>query len=136
MNLSRLAAATVVGAALALTACGGGDSKPAYCTDRNNLEASVKDLGNVAVLGSGGVQKLQSQLQKIEDNALSLASSAKSDFPTESSALQTSITTLKTAVNGLSASATPAQVATTAAAAKSVVSAFNTFKKATDSKCS
>jgi hypothetical protein len=116
---------------IALSGCG----KPQYCSDRSDLENSVRDLGNIKVLQSGGVNQLKSQLQTVQANAKKVAGSAKSDFPTESSALQSSVSTLKTAVQQLPASPTRQQLAPVAADAASVVASARRFKQATDSKC-
>lgn len=132
---TAFAATLAITAALGLPACGG-SSKPGYCSDRSNLQQSLKDLGNAKVLQSGGVQQLKSQLQKIGTEAQKLASSAKSDFPTESSAVESSVTGLKTSVEQLPASPSAAEIAGLAGQAKAVVTAFDAFKKATDSKCS
>jgi hypothetical protein len=118
-------------ALIALSGCG----KPQYCSDRSDLQNSVRDLGNVKVLQSGGVDQLKSQLQKVQADAQKVASSAKSDFPTESSALQSSVSTLKTAVQQLPASPTRQQLAPVAADVASVVASAGRFKQATDSKC-
>lgn len=121
--------------ALALGGCGG-SSKPGYCSDRSTLEQSVKDVGNVNVLQSGGIKQLQSQLQKVETDARTLVSSAKGDFPSETSAIDSSVSALKTAIQGLPSSPSPSQLATVATDAKAVVTSFQNFKKASDSKCS
>lgn len=121
--------------ALALAGCGG-SSKPGYCSDRTNLEQSVKGVGDVNVLQSGGIKQLQSQLQKVETDASTLVKSAKSDFPSETSAIDSSVAALKKAAQALPSSPTPTEVATLAGDAKSVVTAFQNFKKASDSKCS
>jgi hypothetical protein len=123
-----------IAAAVALTACGG-DSKPGYCADRGKLEQSIKDLGNVQVIASGGVQKLSSQLQAIEDNARAVTSSAKDDFPKETSAIDTSIAKLRADAQKVSSSPSPQQVAALAADAKSVATSVQDFVKASDSKC-
>jgi hypothetical protein len=116
---------------MALTGCG----KPQYCSDRSDLQNSVRDLGNVKLRESGGLDRLKSQLQKIQADAKKVASSAKSDFPTESSALQSSVSTLKTAVQQLPPSPSGQQLRPVAADAASVIASARRFKQATDSKC-
>src|SRR5436190_2616631 len=108
---------------MALTGCG----KPQYCSDRNDLENSVRDLGNVNVTQSGGLDQLKSQLGKIQTDAKKLASSAKSDFPTESSALQSSVSTLKTAVQQLPPSPSGQQLKPVAADTASVIASTRRF---------
>jgi hypothetical protein len=128
MRASGLLSAAVL---MALSGCG----KPQYCSDRNDLQNSVRDLGNVKVAQSGGLNQLKSQLQKVQADAQKVASSAKSDFPTESSALQSSVSTLKTAVQNLPPSPSGQQLKPVAVDAASVVASASRFKQATDSKC-
>jgi hypothetical protein len=128
--LAALPAAALI--AVVLAGCG----KPAYCEDRSNLENSIKGITDVKVVQSGGVQQLKSQLGKVESDAKALVSSAKNDFAAESNAIESSVTQLKTAIGALPSSPSPQQVVTVTADAKAVVTAFQKFKDATDSKCS
>jgi hypothetical protein len=73
---------------------------------------------------------------KVESDANALASSTKSDLPSQSSAVQSSVKTLKTAVQGLPASPSRQQSVAVAADVNATVTAFDNFKKATNSKCS
>lgn len=137
-KLSGLVAVVVVallatGAVMALAGCG---SKPQYCSERSTLQQSVSGLNDVQVSQSGGVDQLKSQLTKVEGDANALAKSAKSDFPSESSALQSSVKALKTALQGLPASPSRQQLVAVAADVKATIAAFDSFKTATDSKCS
>ena len=124
-----------IAAAVALGGCGGGSSKPGYCSDRSKLEQSVKDLGNVKVLQGGGVDKLRSQLKTIETNAQTLVSSAKSDFPSETNAISTSVNSFKTELKKLPSSPSAQQVAAAGVSGKAVVTSVQDFLKASDSKC-
>jgi hypothetical protein len=124
------AAATV--AALTLAGCGSG--KPAYCTDRTNLQNSIKGLTSLTV--SSGVSGLKTQVQQIQSDATTLVSSAKSDFPTQTSAITSSVNALKTSVAGLSSNPSAAQIATVTKDAASVVSSVKNFVDASNSKCS
>jgi len=117
---------------VALAGCG--SSKPAYCTDRSNLESSVKGLTSLSL--SSGVSGLQSQAKKIQSDATALVSSAKSDFPSETSAIKSSVSAFESAVKGLSSSPSAGQIATVASAGSSVVSSVKSFTDATSSKCS
>ena len=132
--MKGIAAVAPLAAAVALSGCGG-SSKPGYCSDRDKLEQSVKDLGNVKVLESGGAQKLKTQLQTVATNAQTLVGSAKGDFPSETGAISSSVSRLKADVQQLPSSPSAKQVAAIAGEAKAVVSAVKNFKKATDSKC-
>ena len=120
-----LAAAAAV---IALAGCS--SSKPAYCTDRTNLQNSVKGLT------SSGISGIKSQLKQIESDASTLVSSAKSDFPSETSAITSSVSTLKSSVAALPSSPSAAQVVTVGKDAAGVVSSVKSFVDASDSKCS
>ena len=126
--LSAVAAIVVI----ALAGCG--SSKPGYCTDRTNLENSIKGLTSLNV--SSGVSSLEAQLKKIETDATTLVNSAKSDFPTETSTVKSSIDSLSSAVKGLTSSPSAAQIAAIAADAGNVVSSVKSFTDASSSKCS
>jgi hypothetical protein len=124
--------------AVAVAGCGGGSGgggKPQYCADRSKLEQSVKDVASTKVLEQGGIQDLKKRLQTVESDARTLVSSAKGDFPKETGAIQSSVSTLKASAQKLGSSPTPQQVGTLAKDAKAVVTSFQSFKKASDSKC-
>ena len=105
----RTAVATVAaGALIALAGCGS-SSKPAYCSDRTNLENSIKNLPSVT--SSSGVSGLKSQINTIVSDANSVVSSAKSDFPSQTSAVKTSVDALQSAVKALPSSPSATQVA-------------------------
>ena len=115
-------------AAVALAGCG--SSKPAYCTDRTDLQNSVKGLT------SSGISGLKSQLKQIQSDASTLVSSAKGDFPSETSAITSSVNTLKSSVTALPSSPSAAQIATITRDAAGVVSSVKSFVDASNSKCS
>ena len=117
-------------AATAVTLAGCSSSKPAYCTDRTNLENSVKGLT------SSGVSGLKSQLKQIQSDATTLVDSAKSDFPSETSAITSSVSALKNSVTALPSSPSAAQIVTATRDAASVVSSVKSFVDASNSKCS
>ncbi len=122
-------------AAIAVVAVAGcGSSKPAYCSDRTNLENSIKNLPSAA--SSSGISGLTSQVSTIQSDATSLVSSAKSDFPTQTSAIKSSVDALTTAVKALPSSPSTAQIAAVAAQSASVVSSVNSFVSDSKSKCS
>jgi len=129
---SMLGFAIVAMACLAITGCG--SSKPAYCSDRTNLENSIKGL--TSLTASSGLSGLEAQLQKIQTSATSLVSSAKSDFPNETTAIKSSLDSLTSTVKGLSTSPSASQIATVAKQASDFVTSVQTFTNATSSKCS
>jgi hypothetical protein len=115
-------------AAVALAGCG--SSKPAYCTDRTDLQNSVKGLT------SAGISGLKTQLKQVQSDASTLVSSAKSDFPNETSAITSSVNTLKNSLSALPSSPSAVQAAIVARDASSVVSSVKNFVDASNSKCS
>ena len=125
--------ALVAAVALLAAAGCGGSSKPSYCSDRSNLESSVKGLTSAAT--SGDVSALKSQVTTIKSDATSLVNSAKSDFPTQTSAIKSSVDTLSGAVSALPSSPSRAQIAAIATDAAGVVSSVKSFSNATSSKC-
>jgi hypothetical protein len=131
-----LAACMAVLGVAAVTGCGGsgGSGKPSYCTNRANLESSIKGLTNIDP--SNALSSLQTQVAKIESDANALVSSAKSDFPNETSAIKSSVNSLSATVKSLSSSPSAADIATLARQAASTVTAVQTFYTSTQSKCS
>ncbi len=130
----RTAVATVAaGALIALAGCGS-SSKPAYCTDRTNLENSIKGLTSLSA--SSGVSGLKAQLTTIASDATSVVNAAKSDFPSQTSAVKTSVDALQGAVNALPSSPSATQVAGIASDAASVVNSVKSLTAASKSKCS
>ena len=120
----------LVCAAIAVVALAGcGSSKPAYCTDSENLQASVKGLTSV------GISELKSQLTTIESDATALVNSAKSDFPSQTSAISSSVGALKNSVAALASNPSAAQIAAVTSNAANVVSSVKTFTEATSSQC-
>jgi hypothetical protein len=130
-----LGAAAPLAAALALAACGGSD-KPGYCSDRGNLEQSVKDVGDVQAVKSGGVDELKTRLRAVETDARTLVSSAKSDFPSQTSAISSAVSTLKTSIGQLPSDPSAQQLAVVAANGQTLVKSVQAFTTATDDKCS
>ena len=129
----RTAVATVAaGTLIALAGCGS-SSKPAYCTDRTNLENSIKNLPSVT--SSSGVSGLKSQLTTIASDATSVVNSAKSDFPSQTSAVKTSVDALQSAVKAIPSSPSASQIAAIGLSAKNVVSSVKSFSDASKSKC-
>lgn len=125
----------IAAAGLALVALVGcGSSKPAYCSARTNLENSIKGL--TSLNASSGISGLEAQLKKIQTDATTLVSQAKSDFPSQTSAVKSSVDALDSAVRSLPANPSASQIATVASSASSVVSSVKSFVDASSSKCS
>ena len=121
----------VAAGVVALAGCS--SSKPAYCTDRTNLENSVKGL--TSLTASSGISGLTSQVKTIQSDATALVNSAKGDFPSQTSAITSSVNTLKSSVATLSSSPSAAQISTVTKDAASVVSSVSSFMTASSSKC-
>jgi hypothetical protein len=135
VNQTNGAVAVAVFAAFTLVALAGcSSSKPAYCSNRTNLENSVKNLPSVT--SASGIGGLTSQLTTIKNEATSLVNAAKSDFPTQTSAVKSSVDALQSAVKALPSSPSATQIAAIAADSASVVSSVNSFVDASKSKCS
>jgi hypothetical protein len=117
-----------VAAVIALAGCS--SSKPAYCTDRTNLENSVKGLT------SAGISGLKSQLKQVQSDASTLVSSAKGDFPNETSAITSSVDALKSSLAALPSSPSATQIASVGRDAAGVASSVKSFVDASNSKCS
>gem|GEM_PF-699627 len=118
------------GATIAVVALAGcSSSKPGYCTDRANLENSVKGLTSMSI------STLKAQLSQIQSDATALVNSAKSDFPSQTSAISSSVTALKSSVTALPSSPSASQVAIVGKDAASVVSSVKNFTDATSSQC-
>jgi hypothetical protein len=128
----RVPVAMVAGVAfIALAGCG--SSKPAYCSDRANLENSVKGLTSLSL--SSGISGLTSQLTKIKTDATTLVGAAKSDFPTQTSAVKSSVDTLESSVKALPSSPSASQIAAIGLDASNVVSSVKSFTDTSKSKC-
>jgi hypothetical protein len=123
--------------ALALTAvlAGCGSSKPAYCTNVDNLKASVKALPSTNVV-QNGVSSLESAVTKVQTNAQAVVSSVKSDFPGETTALKNSVQTLSTTVKQAASSPSVSTLAQIPAQVSAVSTSAKNLESATSSKCS
>jgi hypothetical protein len=130
----RVAAACLAAACLVGLAGCGGSSKPAYCSDRSNLESSIKGL--TSLNASSGISGLKTQLKTIQSDATKVVSSAKSDFPSQTSAIKSSLAALESAVKALPSHPSATQLGPVATAAATVVSSVKSFADATSSNCS
>jgi hypothetical protein len=113
--------------------CGGGGS-PGYCSDVDDLQQSVKDLGSVNIV-AGGTNAVKEAVDKVESNAQSAVDAARSDFPEETSAIDDSIKQLKSSAGELTDSPTAQDAGRLAVDVTAVVNAVDDFVSATRSKC-
>jgi hypothetical protein len=130
--MSVVLVVAVLASALA-AGCGGGSSKPAYCSDRSALESSIQALK--VPTSADEINGLKSQLTKIQSDATALVNSAKSDFPSETSAITSSIDSLSSAVDALPSSPSASDLATIGLAAAAVANSIKSFMDATSSNC-
>ena len=133
---SRVGRAAVALLATAFTIALVGCGKPDYCSDRSNLEQSVKSLTDVNLTESGGADRLKSQLDKVQSDAKQVASSAKSDFPSETGQLESSVSTLDKSLQALPSSPSSEELKGLAPQVTAVAGASRSFVTATDSECS
>ena len=127
----RVLLACVAIATVALVGCG--SSKPAYCTDRSNLQNAVNGL--TSLTASSGVSAWESQAQKVHTAATALVNSAKSDFPSQTSAITSSVNGLKSSTAALRSSPSAATIVAVTQAASNVKNSVTSFKNATNSQC-
>jgi hypothetical protein len=130
----RVPAAILVAVVGLIALAGCGSSKPAYCSDRTNLENSIKNLPSS--VSSSGISSLPSQVTTIKNDATTLVNAAKSDFPTQTSAVKSSVDTLASAVKALPSNPSAAQIAALGLDANNVVSSVKSFVDNSKSKCS
>jgi hypothetical protein len=128
----RTAVAVVAASLTLLASCGG--SKPAYCTDRTNLQNAIGGLTSLSP--SSSVSALRTQAEKVQSAATALVNSARSDFPSETNAIKTSIDKAASAIRALPSNPSPAQLATIIPDAAGVVNSVDSFMSASNSKCS
>ena len=131
--LRTLATATVAAVVVAATGCGGSDN-PAYCDDRDALQQSIGALSDVNVREQG-LQGVQAQLRKVEDDAQALARSAQSEFAPEADALRSSVSALTTTVKQAVSDPSPQSVAAVADDMSQVGTAFADLSDSVKSKC-
>jgi hypothetical protein len=135
MKPSRATVALALAVAAVLSGCGG-SSKPAFCSSLNDLKTSVTDLKNVDVI-KNGTSSVTAALQKVQSNAKSVVSSAKSDFPTQTQAISSAVTTLETTIGELKSSPTqPSLIAALPGQVSALANSVKTFESDASSKCS
>ncbi len=132
--VAALAAAALIG--IALAGCGSSStaSKPQYCADQTNLQNSLHGLTN---LNSGsGLSGLQAQITQIKNDSSALVASASSDFPTESSAVQSAANAVASSLQNVKSSPSAADIAVIGKNVANLSTALQNFTNATKSKCS
>jgi hypothetical protein len=128
-----LAATLCVLALSALVATGCGDGKPSFCSKVDQLELSLRDLGEIDL--SKGVTSVTSAASKVQSSANAVVDAARKDFPTETGRIESSVSSLRTEVDKLPSSPSTSQIATLALDIKSVIDAVDGFVSQTKKKC-
>jgi hypothetical protein len=123
-------------AALVLSglAAGCSSSKPAYCTDADQLKTSVQNLGNVDVV-KNGLSSLQTALTSVKTSASAFVTDAKSAFPSQTAALSTSLSGLQTAITSAKGQPPVTAAATVVPAITQVKNAASALQSAASGKC-
>jgi flagellar capping protein FliD len=128
--------ALVPAAALVLSglAAGCSSSKPAYCADADQLKTSVQDLGNVNI-NVHDLSSVDTAVSKVQADATTFASDAKSAYPSQTTALKTSLSSLETAVKSAMAQPSLTTVAAVVSSVTQVKTAADNVQSAVKGTC-
>jgi hypothetical protein len=128
--------ALVPAAALVLSglAAGCSSSKPAYCTDADQLKTSVQDLGNVNI-DVHDLSSVDTAVSKVQADAEKFAADAKSAYPSQTTALKTSLSSLETAVKSAMGQPSVTTVAAVVSSVTQVKTAADNLQTAAKGTC-
>jgi hypothetical protein len=115
-------------------AAGCGSSKPAYCTAADQLKTSVQDLGNVTV-NVNDLSSVNTAVSKVQSDAKTFVSEAKSAYPSQTTALQNSVSSLVTAVRSAIGQPSVTTVAAVVSSVSQVKTAADNAQSAAKGKC-
>jgi hypothetical protein len=130
----------VPAAVLALTAPAAGcsssssSSKPAYCAAASQLKTSVQALGNVNI-NVHDLSSVNTAVSKVQADAKTFVSEAKSAYPSQTTALQNSVSSLGTAVKSAMAQPSLTTVAAVVSSVTQVKTAADNAQTAVKGKC-
>jgi hypothetical protein len=119
---------------LATLAAGCSSSKPAYCTAASQLKTSVQDLGNVNI-NIHDLSSVNTAVSKVQADAKTFASEAKSAYPSQTTALQNSLSSLETAVKSAMSQPSVTTVAAVVSSVTQVKTAADNAQTAVKGKC-
>jgi hypothetical protein len=119
---------------LAALAAGCSSSKPAYCADASQLKTSVNDLGNVTI-NVHDLSSVNTAVSKVQADAKTFASDAKSAYPSQTTALKTSLSGLETAVKSAMSQPSVTTVAAVVSSVTQVKTAAGNLQTAVKGKC-
>jgi hypothetical protein len=128
----RIAAVTLLSLSV-LMAVGCGASKPEYCSKADDLQGALDTLKSD--VSGANVSAISSDLQTAKTDLDAVASSAKSDFPSETRAMRSSFSTLTSAIKALPSSPSSSDLVGLAGDVVAVKTAVDNFKTATSSQC-
>ena len=117
-----------------LMAAGCSSSKPAYCTDADQLKTSVQNLGNVDV-AKNGLSSLQTALTSVKTSASAFVTDAKSAYPSQTAALSTSLSGLQTAITSAKGQPLATAATTVVPAITQVKNSASALQSAASGKC-
>jgi hypothetical protein len=109
-------------------------SKPAYCAAASQLKTSVHDLGNVNI-NVHDLSSVNTAVSKVQADAKTFASEAKSAYPSQTTALQNSVSSLETAVTSAMAQPSLTTVAAVVSSVTQVKTAAGNAQTAVKGKC-
>jgi outer membrane murein-binding lipoprotein Lpp len=112
----------------------GCSSKPAYCAAADQLKTSVQDLGNVNI-NVHDLSSVNTAVSKVQANAKTFASEAKSAYPSQTTALKTSLSGLQSAVTSAMGQPSLTSVAAVVSSAAQVKTAADNVQTAVKGKC-
>jgi hypothetical protein len=115
-------------------AVGCSSSKPAYCTAASQLKTSVQDLGNVTI-NVHDLSSVNTAVSKVQADAKTFASEAKSAYPSQTTALKTSLSGLQAAVTSAIGQPSLTTVAAVVSSVTQVKTAASNLQNAASGKC-
>jgi hypothetical protein len=116
------------------TLAAGCSSKPAYCTAADQLKTSVQDLGNINV-NVHDLSSVNTAVSKVQANAKTFASEAKSAYPSQTTALQNSLSSLEAAVKSAMGQPSLTTVAAVVSSVTQLKTAASNLQSAASGKC-
>jgi len=127
-------AAVLVLATLATGCSSSSSSKPAYCAAASQLKTSVQNLGNVNI-NVHDLSSVNTAVSKVQADAKTFVSEAKSAYPSQTTALKTSVSGLQTAVKSAQAQPSVTTVAAVVSSVTQVKTAADNAQTAVKGKC-
>jgi uncharacterized protein YbaP (TraB family) len=115
-------------------AAGCSSSKPAYCTAASQLKTSVHDLGSITV-NIHDLSSVSTAVSKVSSDAKTLASEAKSAYPSQTTALKNSLSGLQTAITSARAQPSLTTVAAVVSSITQVKTSAGNLQNAAAGKC-